>query len=478
MAEPSNTRHSPATRARSALLALAAALAVTAVCIGVRLPWIDKVGFAGDLLFFRRWATAASYLRTSPKGMGYIYQRQRDCNYPPLYLYVLSYLPAVDTWWHGSEGWTKPRVQPVHPRLGREARTRSHFKALVPTLKVPAIVADVAITLLVLFWAWGRAGPQRAVVAAGLWALNPLSVYNSAFFGQIDAIHSFWMLAALLAAVDGRIVWAWSLVSLALLTKLQSIVVVPVIALLTAQPLLDSIRRADIAALRRRLLTLFVAAVAAGAITAAVLAPFWRADTLGDVGRVYRGAVSDKDHARLTVIAYNLWWLTLDLPVKRVKILSDRKPLIGPITGRQVGFALLALLTAVSCALALWGGGRCAALLAAALIALAFFLVSTQMKARYGFSSVVLMLPLITCGYRYGLAVVVLTMTFLINCARVAQLPAGFFGLTEIIARTAKVPWMGHAIATVNLAVLGYLLFEAVRCARRERRTAGAHSGA
>jgi Gpi18-like mannosyltransferase len=447
-----------------------AALALAFVCVAIRMPWTSKTGYTGDLLFFQRWGATAADLRTSGRGIGHIYKVQRDCNYPPLYLHVLSYLPAIDAWWYGRGDWNIPRASGVKRLAAPHRSARIRLASMAPVLKLPAVIADVAITLLVLAWVWRRSGPQRGLMAACLWALNPLAIYNSAYFGQIDAIHSLWMLAALLAAVDGRRVLAWALVALALLTKAQSIVLVPVIALLTLQPLIAAIRRADGVALRLQLRTLFLAAAAAAAVTCVVLTPFARARALKDVKQVYVGSVSDQRNARVTVMAYNLWWLTLDVPVNLVRITSDRKPVIGTIAPRTIGFALLGGITAIACCLALWGGGRRSAMLAAPLIALAFFVVATQMKSRYGFASLVLMLPLIACSYRYGLVIAVMTVTFLLNCARFAALPAGFFGLTWIFNGATRLPWAGHVVAAVNLGLLGYLFFELFRCARQERR--------
>lgn len=465
-----STVKSPPPAARVAKAA-GAALVLAALCVAVRAPWAGGVGFKSDMRLFQGWASTAAELRTSGQGIGKIYQRRKTCNYPPLYLIILSYLPAVDTWLHGEEGWEIPRVSARGKRsTSPHFRTRNHLDSLALALKLPAMVADLAITLVVLAWVWVRGSPERAVVAASLWALNPISVYNSAYFGQVDAIHSLWMLAALLAAIDRRIALAWGLVALALLTKAQAIVIVPVVAMLSLQPLLTAARRVDGVAIRRQLRTLLLALATVIAVAWLVLAPFARDNTLPDVQRVYAGSVSERRLARVTIVAYNLWWLTLDVPVRFSAIRSDKYPLVGPLTPRQIGFGLLGALAAVACLIALWGGGRCSAMLTAPIVALAFFMVSTQMKSRYGFSSLVLMLPLITCGYRYGLIVVLTSVMFLVNCARVLSLPAGFFGLTQAINGVSRLPWTGHVVAAINLCVLVFLLFELLRCAQRERR--------
>jgi len=470
---PNNAEPQPARRpSATAFLSKAIPVAVVLTALGLylRLPWISAVGLRGDMTLFTQWSRVGSQLRESGEGLGVFYDRASNCNYPPLYPTILSFLPSVFEWWHGVKG-MNPQVMVTVPFATRSPHARAHARvsATAQMLKVPATVADIAIIWLLLFWVWWRVGPLKGVIAALLWTVNPLSIYNGAYFGQVDAIHSLWMLAALLAAVEGWSAVAWGFTALALLTKLQAIVVVPVVALLTLRPLAVAIRDGDPAARRRELRGLLIALLVTGAVVSVSLAPFIRAGTLDRVAAVYAGSVSETKNARTTVTGYNLWWLRLNPVTQNKGIPGDNKPFIGAFTSRQVGYALFIWLTAIACLSLLSGAGRCPPLLAAAVIGLGFFLLSTQMKARYGFAGVALTIPLITCGFRYVLVSGVLSATFLVNCAQLIGAPPGFLGIDWIVNPLAETAWCGHVIGATNLVVLGYLLFELMRAARRAR---------
>lgn len=452
------------------LRAIPVAVVLTALGLYLRLPWVNAVGLPGDMSLFTKWSRIGSELRETGQGLGLLYDRAPGCNYPPLYPTILSVLPSVYEWWHGEKG-MNPQLMVKIPFSTQSPHQRAHARVSTTAqmLKMPATVADVAIIWLLLFWVWWRVGPLKGVIAALLWTVNPLSIYNSAYFGQVDAIHSLWMLVALLAAIEGWSAVAWGFTALALLTKLQAIVVVPVVAILTLRPLAVAIRDGDSSARRRELRGLLIAIVVTGAVVSGALAPFIRAGTLDRVAAVYAGSVSETRNAKTTVTGHNLWWLRLNPKKQHKGIPRDNTPFIGAFTARQVGYALFTWLTAIACLSLLSVAGRCPALLAAAVIGLGFFLVSTQMKARYGFAGVVLTIPLVTCGFRYVLVSAVLSATLLVNCAQLIGAPPGFLGIDWIVNPLADFLWSGHVIGAANLVVLGYLLFELTRAAGSAR---------
>src|SRR5450756_2644149 len=70
-------------------------------------------------------------------------------------------------------------------------------------LKLPAIGADIAIGGL-LWWAGRRwFGGRAGVLAAALYLFIPVTWYDSALWGQVDAVGTLVMLAALLLLVEG-----------------------------------------------------------------------------------------------------------------------------------------------------------------------------------------------------------------------------------------------------------------------------------
>jgi hypothetical protein len=84
-------------------------------------------------------------------------------------------------------------------------------------VKTPIIAADLAIGCL-LYWA--VPGPKwLKLVIAALWLFHPTAWYESAVFGQFDAIAAVLLLAAVILMERGKDVPAFLLAGLALMTK-------------------------------------------------------------------------------------------------------------------------------------------------------------------------------------------------------------------------------------------------------------------
>ncbi len=91
-------------------------------------------------------------------------------------------------------------------------------------VKVPVIAADLAIGCL-LYWA--IPGPKwRKLLFAGLWLLHPTAWYNSAVFGQFDAVAAVFLVAAVIMLEKGRDGWAFLLAGLAVMTKQHTFIAV------------------------------------------------------------------------------------------------------------------------------------------------------------------------------------------------------------------------------------------------------------
>ena len=136
-------------------------------------------GFAADLGQFASWAQTAVDV-----GPGAFYQSARTANYPPGYIDVLWLVGLTSQAVAGIAGTTPASV-------------------LVVLLKVPAVAADIAIA--VLLYRAGRRwfGERRGVLAAALFLFIPVTWYDSALWGQVDAVAALFMLAALVLLIDG-----------------------------------------------------------------------------------------------------------------------------------------------------------------------------------------------------------------------------------------------------------------------------------
>ena len=132
-----------------------------------------------------------------------------------------------------------------------------------------------------------------ARVAALLVALSPPLFVNAAAWGQFDALLSLFVVAAIVAALNGRTVGAGAALGLGLATKLLAVVAAPVLALWTWR------RRGT-----RALLAGTAAVLSAVVLTAA---PYAVRGASRSVLASYHGAVGY--YPLRTVEAYNLWYV-------------------------------------------------------------------------------------------------------------------------------------------------------------------------
>lgn len=371
-------------------LLLAAGLAVRLALMPLPDP------FDADLTTF--WLPWMAY--GAEHGLAQLYQHgQPLVNYPPLYLALLIGLGKL----YGVlvPGFEYTPLQSV-------------------LIKLPAVAADLAITVL-LYYAAARLVNQRLdegsrpsagdasaapsmtegapvilrpgegsrwlpLMAAGLWALNPAVIYVSAYWAQVDSIHTLWMLAALLAALGGRWGWSGALMGLALLSKLHAVVLLPLLFVL-------ALRYNGRAAARTAL-------GMAGALALGLL-PLALGGALRSVATAYFGAVGF--YPLLSANAYNGWFLVQSIGAQVFdQVILDTARVVGPVTLRWIGLGLLAGYTAAVLAL-LWphlepgragaagngsgwlpAGPQWLVFGAAGLLFFGFFSLPTEMHERYG----------------------------------------------------------------------------------------------
>jgi Gpi18-like mannosyltransferase len=312
------------------------------------------------------------------------------------------------------------------------------------------------------------------LVAAGLWALNPAILYVSAFWGQVDSIHTLWMLAALLAALGRR--WGWSglFMGLALLTKLQALILLPLLLAL---------------AWRYSLRAVVLGAAALAGTLALGLLPFVLNGALDQVLAVYFGSVGF--YPRLSVNAFNGWFLVQSLSVQLFgRELLDTARVVGPVTLRVVGLGLLAGYVG----LALWflwrtlqpgpmrpAGAPTAAtrdwlaaetrllvFFAAGLLVFGFFSLATEMHERYGLPALAFLALPAAYWRRVFWPYLLLTAVFSANLLRMLPWGPGIFNLLE------SIPGDRLLVSAASVLLFAWLTALYLAEAGRQRRLAPA----
>jgi Gpi18-like mannosyltransferase/4-amino-4-deoxy-L-arabinose transferase-like glycosyltransferase len=182
------------------------ALAHTVVALAVlvlKLAIAPRFAYKVDVGSYSAWA-----LKLAAEGPARFYAPGYFADYPPGYMYVL--------WWVGL--------------AARALRWSWDTPAFLALLKLPALLADLAITRL-LFARLRPYGKRLAWLASLAFALNPALVINSAFWGQTDSVLALLALLAFFAQGAGRFELAWALGALAVLTKPQALLIVPLLAI-------------------------------------------------------------------------------------------------------------------------------------------------------------------------------------------------------------------------------------------------------
>ena len=305
----------------------------------VRLPAVPvDIHAVNDVRWFIDWGRTAHDVGLTavsaniPDGVGL---------YPPLSLWILDFLASVEA------------LVPAGLRGGDTL--------LISMVKLLPVASDLCLAALIAWLVRGR-GPVTAVVGAAAIALNPAFIYLGAAWGQIDSLYSLLLVVstALLARTPttATVAGAWLTWVMAALVKVQGLLLLPLV-------LVASVRDAG---WRRAAIGVAVALL----VTVVMFLPWLPHDL-----RRYFETIS-RVEARTTINALNAWYV-VDLGHRR----SDLHRIIGPLTPRILGYALV-LLVACFVATVVWARRQRVGLaLPAAVLAMAPFMVLTGMRGRY-----------------------------------------------------------------------------------------------
>ncbi|MEI7579205.1 MAG: hypothetical protein WCJ58_04160 [bacterium] len=208
---------------------------------------------------------------------------------------------------------------------------------------------------------------------------NIALIYNSYFWGQVDAIYTLFLLISIYLAYQKKYFWSLILFQIALNFKLQSIMIFPLIAILNFDLLKDY----------KKILKIACFAVL---LQIVLWFPFI---VKGELGRITT-IINDSNgyFERLSLNAFNFWYLIL--PENIVSLGSDRTNKFLWINAHYWGFAMFFS----SCGILLWKTftklkNRKFTLgqvyLIAALLNLFFFFFNTEMHERYSHPAMIFM---------------------------------------------------------------------------------------
>lgn len=374
---------------------------------------IPGSGFESDLGSFQAWAA-----NLAEEGFFGFYDRPFFHDYTPGYLYVL--------WLVGMVGQAAGGIGDL--------------------IKVPPILADVAIGYLVWSMVRELGGRERAaLIAAAVAVFNPISWFDSVVWGQVDSFGVVFLLLGLRSLWRDQPERAAIFTVLAAIIKPQLGILVPLVAVITIRRALWPVAKVDPgtdpdASWERRtgrpirILT----TAAAGYLTAVLVclpfglsvleltstAPFIRS------GLVEQIILAGGGYPYLTVNAYNAWaivpgdlghslanaglWVC-DAVIADPDRCGSGTAVFGVVPAVVVGAAALVASIVAVLAVAARRPDRLTLLVALAILALAFFAAPTRVHERYGYPFFALGAILFAISPRWRIAVTVASVATFLN---------------------------------------------------------------
>lgn len=338
-------------------------------------------GFDFDIQIFRSWAN-----HLGKHGLRNAYSS--GTNYLPIYQYVL---------------WLYAKI----------AGSEENIAQYINYLRIVPLLVDYWALYLVFKWIDKRVDYLLILLCS---ILNIAYSYNSIIWGQIDAIHSGFLLAAFYYLDRGLPLRAVVFALLAINTKLQSIVLLPLFGLLLIAHLHRERRWKDVPSIVAVVIVVQSLILLPFAIGKVSLSAIWQV-AVGSVGML----------PTVTANACNVWYLALP----SVDGLRDSQEIISGLSYRMAGllafcFASLAILWPVLLNTvrtlknrshpplskqSLW--------LSAALLTLAFYYFCTQMHERYAHPSFIFITALSFYRKQFGLYAL-FSIAYLLSLDRVA----------------------------------------------------------
>jgi len=377
-------------------------LLLLAVAVVIRVLLFPLPGAGGDLYYFAQWFHAAA-----DHGPRVFYNVVTSynvlfCDYPPFNVYLF--------WGFGSL-----------------AKTLSLFGTpfINYIIKLLPTLFDTATVFLIFTFLRKQFNFKTSLVTAAFYAFNPAVIFDTAVWGQFDAIYTFFLLLSLMLLLDSKPKLSAAVCTIGLLTKPQTIALAPLLIFLI-------FRKYGWRSLLTSLLT-------ATATIFAIILPFEWGNPITFLWNIYFGAY--KNYGVTTANAFNLWALG-----------GFWQP-DGPIL-LIAGWLMFGIVTAFTLYILhkrLENSEEYPILFAAFMLFFSFFMLPTRIHERYLFpvlSVLALMLPF---SKKIRPIYAALTFTCLANIAYVLS----FINAGQFIQFGDPVVWI---VTLINLIAFLYAL--------------------
>ncbi|OGF99372.1 hypothetical protein A2Y99_03130 [Candidatus Gottesmanbacteria bacterium RBG_13_37_7] len=345
----------------------------------IRFILIGNTGFIADISFWKSWSMAVV-------DHGVVWTAYNtNINYPPGFIYVL---------------WIMGKIYQIFGNAhDYNAFWRENNFAFLFSSKLPAIAADVAVTLLIywflnqkeklikiganlinfqfsIFPPLRRAGNFQfslPTLMAAVFFLNPVSIIDSSLWGQYEAFGIFFTLISVVLLFYRRPYIGTVFFITGALLKLQNIIFIPLFFIFV-------FRYFD---LETTLKSIAVAACTFFIVTFPFLVQ-------GKMERVIYLMIVNNDYFPwLSLNAHNLWWIVAGA---KGMTTTDKITVIGILNAKTVGLIIFSACYFLSCILIILRPTPRNFILALTIAIYSFFLFMTESHERYSYPVIVFLL--------------------------------------------------------------------------------------
>jgi Gpi18-like mannosyltransferase len=342
---------------------------VLAASFLIRLALFPLKGYPVDTNDFLAWFNYATTngIRTFYTS---IWKSNGFVDYPPFNVYLF--------WFFGS-------IANVASKVGISA---------VDIVKLAPNIFDLGTGVLIYAFVRKQASFKLAIVTTALYIFNPAVIFDSAVWGQYDAIYTFFLVLSLMLALRSKPNLSAVAFAIGILTKPQGIALAPLIAYLIYK--------------KNGLKQMLLSVVAFAVTVFVVIVPFnWGGSPIYFLTKIYFEAY--KGYAYTSINAFNLWGLITGMWVP-----DGYLNIVGwALFGAFAVFTLYLLNKRFKTS------SEFMAVYAAFMLLFAFFMLPTRIHERYLFPAMSMMALMVPFVKKARAIYAVLTVTFFINVAYV-----------------------------------------------------------
>lgn len=161
-------------------------------------------------------------------------------------------------------------------------------------LKLPSILADLGIAYIIYKVVGDGKGTRKAVFGAVLWLVNPVIWYNSAVWGQTDAVINFLALLAFYLLLQKKLTLSLLFLVLSFYIKASLLIFIPIYLIVVWRQ-------------RYKLSEIAIALVCSLLVIGAVTLPFSQGEPFSWLLGLYQHKVFGQQLQIITANAFNIW---------------------------------------------------------------------------------------------------------------------------------------------------------------------------